>query len=102
MAPAASGILVVVVTALPYTLANFQRGHLALALIDGASSGAMLLGYRVGELRMTPPIGSLLLRRLHGDRDRLGVLGFDLVADLDQLQLCRVGHVEVHFLFRPA
>ena len=51
MAPAASGILVVVVTALPYTLANFQRGHLTLALIDGASSGAMLLGYRVGELR---------------------------------------------------
>ena len=42
------------VTTLVYMLANFQRGQLALALIDGVSLGAMALGYRV-SIRLGRP-----------------------------------------------
>ena len=42
------------ITTLVYTLANFQRGQLALALIDGVSLGAMVLGYRV-SIRLARP-----------------------------------------------
>jgi len=44
-------------TTLVYTLANFQRGQLALALIDGVSLGAMLLGYRISILLARPGTG---------------------------------------------
>jgi len=42
------------VTALVYTFANVQRGQLALALIDGVSLAAMVLGYRV-SIRLGRP-----------------------------------------------
>ncbi|MGZ6693101.1 MAG: ATP-binding protein [Solirubrobacteraceae bacterium] len=42
------------VTTLLYLLAYFQRGQLALALIDGVSVGAMTLGYRV-SIRLGRP-----------------------------------------------
>ena len=42
------------ITTLVYMLANFQRGQLALALIDGVSLGAMALGYRV-SIRLARP-----------------------------------------------
>ncbi len=41
-------------TALLYMLANFQRGRLALALIDGVSLAALALGYRV-SIRLGRP-----------------------------------------------
>jgi signal transduction histidine kinase/ActR/RegA family two-component response regulator len=41
-------------TALLYMVANFQRGRLALALIDGVSLVAMALGYRV-SIRLGRP-----------------------------------------------
>ena len=45
------------VIALLYMLANFQRGRLALALIDGVALGAMVLGYQVSIRLGRPEIG---------------------------------------------
>ena len=42
------------VTTLLYTFANFQRGQLALALIDGVSLAAMVLSYGV-SIRLARP-----------------------------------------------
>jgi hypothetical protein len=44
-------------TALLYMLANFQRGRLALALVDGVSLAALALGYRVSIRLGRPQIG---------------------------------------------
>ena len=41
-------------TAMLYMVANFQRGRLALALIDAVSLGALVLGYRV-SIRLGRP-----------------------------------------------
>jgi len=44
-------------TALLYTFANFQRGRLALAVIDSVSLGAIVLAYRVSLRRGRPQAG---------------------------------------------
>jgi signal transduction histidine kinase len=45
------------VTAVVYTLANFQRGQLALALVDGAALAALVLGYQVSIRLRRPETG---------------------------------------------
>ena len=42
------------ITTQVYALANFQRGHVALALIDAVSLGAMVLGYGL-SIRLARP-----------------------------------------------
>ena len=44
-------------TAMLYMVANFQRGRLALALIDAAAVGSLVLGYRVSVRLARPEVG---------------------------------------------